>query len=83
MSFTYQIINSIPKGNAGIVTKVRYHYEGIELEKDLEHDVPETIQEVVDLIITEGNLLLPTLQNLKNQADIIAALNQMTDQQSI
>ena len=83
MSFTYQIINSIPKGNAGIITKVRYHYEGIELEKDLEHDVPETIQEVVDLIINEGNLLLPTLQNLKNQADIIAALNQMTDEQPI
>jgi hypothetical protein len=83
MSFTYQIINSIPKGNAGIVTKVRYHYEGIELEKDLEHDVPETIQEVVDLIINEGNLLLPTLQNLKNQADIITALNQMTDEQPI
>ncbi len=83
MSFTYQIINSIPKGNTGIVTKVKYHYEDIEFEKDLEHNVPETIQEVIDLITTEGNLLLPTLQNLKNQADIITALNQMTDQQSI
>ena len=83
MSFTYQIINSIPKGNAGIVTKVRYHYEGIELEKDIEHDVPETIEEVVTLIINEGNTLLPTLQNLKNQTDIIAALNQMTDEQHI
>lgn len=83
MAFTYKIVNSIPKGDAGVITKVRYHYEGIELEKDLEHDVPETIQEVVTLIVTEGNILLPTLQNLKNQADIITALNQMTDEQSI
>lgn len=83
MSFTYKIVNSIPKGDTAVVTKVRYHYEGIELEKNIEHDVPETIQEVVALIINEGNLLLPTLQNLKNQADIIDQLNQMTDEQSI
>lgn len=83
MSFTYKIVNSIPKGDAGVVTKVKYHYEGIELEKNIEHDVPEIIQEVVALIINEGNLLLPTLQNLKNQADIIDQLNQMTDEQSI
>ena len=83
MAFTYKIINSIPKGNLSVVTKVRYHYEDVELEKDLEHSVPETIDQVIELIVSEGNALLPTLQNLKNQSDIIEALNQMTDEQPI
>ena len=83
MSFTYQIINSVPKGDAGVITKVSYSYDGIIFEKYIEHDVPETLQQVIDLIVNEGNLMLPTLQNLKNQSDIINQLNQITGEQPI
>ena len=81
--FTYKIINSVPQGDASVITKVRYHYEGVELEMDIKHDVPETVNDVLTLIVNEGNTLLPKLQSLKNQADIIDALNQMTDEQPI
>ncbi|NDD84873.1 hypothetical protein EBZ38_11480 [bacterium] len=83
MSFTYKIVNTIPKGETKIITKIIYNYDGIIRERDIEHDIPTDVQTVTDKIITEGVNYLLTLQNLKNQSDVIGLLNQITDEQDI
>lgn len=83
MSFTYKIVNTMPKGETKIITKIIYNYDGIIRERDIEHDIPTNVQTVTNKIITEGNNYLLTLQNLKNQSDVIGLLNQITDEQDI
>ena len=83
MSFTYKIVNTRPKGETKIITKIIYNYDGIIRERDIEHDIPTDVQTVTDKIITEGVNYLLTLQNLKNQSDVIGLLNQITDEQDI
>jgi len=83
MSFTYKIVNTLPKGETKIITKIIYNYEGILRERDIEHDIPTNISTVTAKIILEGNNYLTTLQNLKNQNDMIQSLNEITDEQNI
>lgn len=83
MSFTYKIVSTSPKGETKIITKIIYNYESIIRERDIEHDIPTDTPTVIAKIILEGNNYLSTLQNLKNQSDVIQSLNEIIDEQNI